>query len=109
VCIPNHCIPKYRYNNICARITGEGRISVRWMKSLTHCSTRVAMRAQDRLSPRLRNQRVLQARDAVNGVNEKSDIPYHLIQFVCIVTCDQYLRNSEFILCLREHDQFFFS
>jgi hypothetical protein len=27
-------------------------------------------------------------------------ILYHLIQFICPVTCDQNLRNSEFILCL---------
>ena len=52
-------------------MTGEGRISVRWMKSLAHCSTRVAIRAQDRLNPRLKNQRVLHARDAVDGVNEE--------------------------------------
>jgi hypothetical protein len=36
-------------------------------------------------------------------------ILYHLIQFVRLVTCDQNLRNSEFVLCLREHDQIFFS
>jgi hypothetical protein len=60
-------------------MTGEGRISVRWMKSLAHCSTRVAIRAQDRLSPRLRNQRVLHARDAVDGVNAELSVAADLV------------------------------
>lgn len=52
-------------------MTDEWRISVRWMKSRVHCSTRMAIRAQDRLSTRLRNQRVLHAKDVVVGVNEE--------------------------------------
>jgi hypothetical protein len=52
-------------------VAGEGRISVRWMKSLAHCWTRVAKRAQDRLKPRLRNQRTLHASVVPDGaVNE---------------------------------------
>jgi hypothetical protein len=40
---------------------------VRWMKSLDHCWTSVAIRAQQRLSPRLRNHRMLHAKEEVAG------------------------------------------
>jgi hypothetical protein len=36
-------------------MTGEGHISVDWMKSLDHCSTRLVMRGQERLKLRIRN------------------------------------------------------
>jgi hypothetical protein len=36
VCMPKRWRPKYRYEKIRARMTGEGRISVRCMKSLAH-------------------------------------------------------------------------
>jgi hypothetical protein len=40
---------------------GEECISVCWTKSLDHCSTIVALRAQESLKPRLMSHKVLQA------------------------------------------------
>jgi hypothetical protein len=47
--------------------------------------------------------------DLIVDISLFFSILYHLIQFVRLVTCDQNLRNSEFVLCLRERDRIFFS
>lgn len=53
-----------------ARIRGAERISDLCRKSRAHCSRSVAISAQLRASPRLKNQSALHMGDDADGVNE---------------------------------------